>query len=312
MTSPYNRINRLRARGWTWDALGRELAKSMGSAKTVVARNTLRSIQNLPHYKPGKELSLGIQRLHDQHIPSPFPMGVNALMALCRDLMNHSPSDSEDNIPLNSIELHVAEQLQQSNHPPLIQCRLHWILGNINQFNMRADRLQQQSQDSIHQKQAAAIHHYQSALEHLNNQALPNERYKLGHNIFVCYVNAVPEPQRNNNTLLAEQLETIAYRKSAQQLLESEPFQWQTARNALLYSSITQDREAAAYFYQSLLQASRYFCDLNYQPLGCDPLISDPSMKWALNNVLTPNLVETINEKLQRQQPNTRPMNQGQ
>lgn len=303
MTSPYNKINRLRSQGHTWDGLGRELAKARNSDKLVVARNTLRSLQKLPHYNPGKELISAINVVHDRHNPSPFPPGVNALMNTCRSLMNADGKDHLATQGLDDIELHVREQLKETIQKDRIACRLNWVLGNISQFRMRQARLKNESPSLIEELQLKAVDGYRKSLQYIEQNDLPNEYYKLLHNIFVCFVNAVPEKERNSNNKLIDQLEQISYVSAAKGLLNKEPFQWETARNGLLYCSITKDREGVAGFYESLVDASELFTDLAYRPLGCDPIGEDPSLAWALKNILTPNWVQVIVDKRERTKP---------
>lgn len=303
MTSSYNRIHRLRRSGLTWEALGLAIAKAHTGDKHRIARNTLRSLQNTPHYKPGKALSRAIQIVHDEYFPSPFPKGVNGLMSSCRTLMQDRENPAVADMLLSQIEAHVAEQLTTSKQPELIHCRLFWILGNINQNRMRQARLKKLSLSTVERYQSQAITHYHAAASINTLDSLPIEQYKLRHNIFVCYVNAVNERDRNNNPALIKQLETIPYLASVQQVLEHEPFQWECARNGLLYASITKDRESIATLFEALVSANQHFIELNYEPLGCDSIINDPSLRWALNNVLTPNYIQATIDKLERNKP---------
>jgi len=303
MTSPYNRINRLRRQGLTWDALGRALAAALPSKKSVIARNTLRSVHNVPHYKPGKELVVAINKVHDHYNPSCFSPGVNALMNVCRELMRKYRQEPLAREHLESLALHIEEQLDQWQLPKLIACRLYWILGNINQFNMRQARIKQAPLASIHAQQACAVHCYQSAISALDPATYPMEHYKLQHNIVVCYINAVEEKQRNSNRSLATQLASIAYIEATEQVLKTEPFQWEAARNGLLYANIIEDRRAIAYFFEALIMANQHFIDLDYKPLGSDSLLDDPSLTWAVQQVLTPTLVQTIIDVVKRKQP---------
>jgi hypothetical protein len=300
MTSPYNKINRLRNQGLTWEALGRALSRAQNSNRSTVARNTLRSVQNIPHYNPGKPLIAAIDQVHDRYNPSPFPAGVNALMNLCRNLMQEDNQSYAIGKNLNSVEAHVEEQLERSKQPDLISCRLHWILGNISQFRMRTARINKESDSDIQTKQVQAIRSYQSATNYVDCRVLPIEHYKLQHNIFVCYVNAVAEEGRNENMRLIQQLSEIAYSEAAKRVINTEPFQWQTARNALLFASINKDRQGVANFFEALIMANRHFVDLRYQPSGNDPLLADPSLRWAVKNVLSPDLVQAIEDKVQR------------
>lgn len=282
--------------GLTWKTLGEEIGHAQGSGKPV-ARNTLRALHRMPHYNPGKTLITALATVHSIHCPSPYPKGVNALMSTVRLLMQEHETNRQ---LLNNIELHVIELLCNSQHPALTSCRLNWILGNINQFRMRAARLGKRRSSDILRYQHNAIKHFTSALDFIDAHQLPLEHYKLIHNLFVCHVNAVPEIERSNNTVLTEQLLKIPYLESAHQALEQEPFQWQTARNGLLYASITANRQAVASFFELLVRANALFSDLEYRPLGTDSIREDKSLKWAASHVLTPSLVDSLNDKLQR------------
>ncbi len=301
MTTAHNRINRLRQHGLTWDSLGRELATTMGSENNRVARNTLRSLQNLPHYKPGKNLVAAITHLHDRYFPSPYPQGVNALMNVCRGLMREKNEEAARQ--LAALQNHIKEQLTLAQHPDLLACRLYWALGNIQQFHMRQARLKKAKHEEIEKHQTQAIQCYKHAITFIESKAMPLEHYKLQHNIFVCYVNAIKEELRNDDKQLIEQLGSLYYADAAKSVLQQESFQWDTARNGLLYASLTKNRQAVAFFFEALIMANKVFLDLDYRPLACDSLLKDPSIKWALREVLRPDFVQAIKDKMERQQP---------
>lgn len=301
MTTPFNQINRLRLHGLTWEKLGREIAASMPGNKLSIARNTLRSLQNNPSYKPGQELAKAINTLHSHYFPSPFPEGVNALLNTCRLLMNDQSRNDENLFHLENIERHVVEQLQSPIPSELLACRLHWIAGNINQFQMRRARIVSPQESAIEDFQTRAIFHYRAAARLIDAKDLSQEKFKVLHNIFVCYVNAVPEIKRNNNNQLIEQLSEIPYLEVAESIIQDEPFQWQTARNGMLFSSITKNRQGVTLFYEGMVKANSNFSDLSYSPKHLDPIANDKSLRWALENVLTLNFIQSINDKLARE-----------
>ena len=173
MTTAHNRINRLRRHGLSWDTLGRELAGVMQSGKHRVARNTLRSLQKLPHYKPGKTLVAAINRVCVHHFPSAYPQGVNALMNVCRNLMKEGGEDAIRH--LAALEQHIEEQLHRALLPDLLACRLHWALGNIQQFHMRQARLKKANDENIKGYQAQAIRCYKRAITFIDTQSMPLE-----------------------------------------------------------------------------------------------------------------------------------------
>ena len=296
MTSAYNKVNRLRQQGLTWDQLGREISSAMGIAGAKVARNTLRSIQSVPHYRPGKALVIAIDQVNEHHNPNPFPKGVNGLLQVCRNLMLAKNKQPRELILLKE---HVIELLDSSSLDVLVQCRLHWILGNIYQYEMRLSRLSNANLNKTNAYQQQAVQHFKRAYNLLGSDFLI-ERYKLIHNQFVCFVNAVEEMDRNNNAMLIDQLTSLDYLDCAFEVIKQEPFQWEAARNALLYSSITHDREAIARCFELMIGANALFSDLAYKPFRYDSILDDRSLKWALKNVLTPNYVETVLDKINR------------
>lgn len=273
MTTVFNKIHRLKQQpGWTWDHFLTEIQKQFPAG---LDEKTLYSHYRQPHKKPTTHVTKIINQLHEQCYPDPFPEEINRLMRLYNNLVKCKKHLSKEK-DIEDLEYFLNQQLNREDISDLLRiARLSWLLGNI-QFdriptyrdNGQRQQLEQAKQQAIayYQKSVSAIEQYNQADS--SQKVGESHLYKARHNILACYLNAVPQEQRNSAPDIINYLKESNYIPNSKQTLQAEPFQWGVARNGLRFSSLVENAEDVKYFFNALVAVSDKFLDLAYEPLN--------------------------------------------
>lgn len=309
MTTVFNKIHRLKRQlGWTWDHFLSEIDKLHPAG---LDEKTLYSHFHQPHKKATSHVTKVINLLHEQCFPDPFPKEINRMMRLYNNLVNSKKHLTKDK-DIEDLEFFLAVQLDRERGLDCLRtARLNWLLGNIQFDRIPTFRDNGQRQQLEAAKQKAIIYYQNSvsAIEDHNRQN-PQQQigaghlYKARHNILACYLNAVPQEQRSQDSTILGYLKDSNYIPNSKQTLEAEPFQWGIARNGLRFSSLVENAEDVKYFFNVLTAVSHRFLELDYEPLGAGPISSGTDFQWAINHVLTTpylnSLKQVINAKKDR------------
>ena len=276
MTSTYNKLNRLKAQGRTWDALLTDIddvSQQQFDIKTVKANATE------PHREPNKHLKESVSRLHDIHFPNPYPKESEALLALYNDTLISQSIDHD----IDSLTVVIDSFLHRlSADETLLKARLLWLKGSMcfDKIGLLRDSNQPKRLEAF---RSDAIRYYSESFEILKHSIseMPfpfnlSEPYKLQVNIIACHVNAIGSSDRGSSATLKSAIAKSEIAELSRDILEREPFQWKVARNALRFSSFIKNDGDIEFFYQKLITANRRFSGLHYEPEGC-PSIADSS-----------------------------------
>lgn len=281
MTSTYNKINRLKAQGWTWEEFLRQLDEV---SPAQIDLKTLKANAKDPHREPNGQLISSINLLHDNIFPSPYPKESEAFMSL----YNHLHSSQAANSAVYSFAEILRVRISSIQDPlSILKARLIWLEGNIQYDRISSLRDQAKGQE-VEQSREQAIRYYYQACEILNHnrEELPypyglTEEYKLLNNIIGCNLNAIPPLQRSKDKQLHKLISDSNILLLSQELLDKEPFQWQVARNALRFSSLQQNKEAVIMFYERLAKSSKRFDNIHYEPAGYPSIAESQDFTFA-------------------------------
>ncbi len=259
---------------------------------------TLYAHYRAPHRQATQHIATIINKLHEQVFPNPFPVDVEALLAMYNRLQasrKHSTRDAD----IESLEVFVRAQCAlEPDERRLRRARLTWLLGNI-AFDRLAGLRDSGQRELLARNKANAIAAYEQALadlEYCNTHGQPLDAfiiYKLRQNILACYLNAVHENKRDSDPDIRKYLVASNYLAQSRLMLEQEPFQWVIARNGLRFCSLLQDRDGVRDFFDRLVVAYKGFEDLAYSPLSQPSLQDSESFQWAITNILTKHVLTT-------------------
>lgn len=299
MTTVFNKIHRLKEQsGWTWDHFLTEIQTQYPAG---LDEKTLYSHARQPHKKPSTHVIKIINQLHEQCFPDPFPEEINRLMRLYNNLVKCKKHLTKDK-DIEDLEYFLREQLNREDKGDLLRfARLNWLLGNI-QFDRIPSYRDNGQRQQLEQAKQQAIVYYQNSVSSIEqyNQENPSQRvgeshlYKARHNILACYLNAVPQAQRNSAPEIIKYLKESNYIPNSKQTLEAESFQWGIARNGLRFSSLVENAEDVKYFFNALVTVGDKFLDLAYEPLNYGSISEGADFQWAINNVLTLEYLENM------------------
>ncbi len=290
MTSTYNKLNRLKAQDRTWDALLTDIddvSQQQFDIKTVKANATE------PHREPNKHLKESVNRLHDIHFPNPYPKESEALLTLYNDTVISQSIDHD----IDSLTVVIDSLLHRLGaDETLLEARLLWLKGSMyfDKIGLLRDSNQPKRLEAF---RSDAIRYYSESFEILrhaiNEMPFPfnlNEPYKLQVNIIACHVNAIASSDRGSSEELRSAIEKSDIAELSKNILESEPFQWKVARNALRFSSLIKNDGDVDFFYQKLITANRRFSDLHYEPEGCPSIADSLDFSYAVTIIENNNL----------------------
>ena len=289
MPSAFNKIHRLK-RLWTWD----QFVEQYEIGPDI---KTLKSIYRYPHHKPNRHSVALIDQIHATQFPSPFPQEVDGLLDLYEN-MSRSDQTTNQEQQITKLESFVRFEIRSfPSAEPLRDARLAWLLGDM-LFDQILKVRNARRWEHLESAKKEAVNYYQLALEIMETKTELNEvtRYKVRQNILACYLNAA-----KRKGLWTEDADTLNYFHSSQfltktkEVLELEPFNWNLARNGLRFSSLLQDKSNSEYFFNNMVQASRLFLDLNYEPFETPALAKSKDFEWSVKHVLTPSLLTKLN-----------------
>lgn len=304
MTTVFNKIHRLKQQpGWTWDHFLTEVERRFPAG---LDEKTLYTHYRQPHKKATRHVTKVIDTLHDDCFPDPFPETINALMRLYNNLVSSTKHATRDK-DIDELEFFLQDQLQREDAEGKLRiARLNWLLGNI-QFdripayrdNGMPKRLSETKQRAIgfYENSVAAIEEHNA--RYPRQQVGPSHLYKARHNILACYLNAVPQEKRSQDSGILHYLKDSSFIANSKQTLEAEPFQWGIARNGLRFSSLLENPEDVKYFFTALVNVSPRFLDLDYRPLNYGPISAGTDFRWAIDKVLTSSYLDNITPKTQ-------------
>lgn len=291
MSNLYSKIHRLKAQGWTWEQFHSEIEQLYPAG---LEEKTLKAHFKYPHRKASRHVKKTIETLHRKYFPSPFPDDVEALMRVYSNLVTCTKHTSTDQ-DIADLNLYVTGALQQPQGDNLLRpARQQWLLANIHFDQLPSLRTGSQAKLLAHTQQKA-IKHYSTALslliEHNDGGNSPSVSefmlYKLRQNILACHLNILPAEQRFKDESVLKYLKDSDFLPRSKVVMNEEPYQWVVARNGLRFSSITENKTDSLWFFEALVNASQYFQDLKYQPLGYPAIIDSPEFSWSIKNVLT-------------------------
>ena len=282
MTSTYNKLNRLKAQGRTWDALLTDIdnvSQQQFDIKTIKANATE------PHREPNSHLKECVNRLHDIHFPNPYPKEGEALLALYNNTLIGQRIDHD----VDSLRVVIDSLLHRLNaDETLLKARLLWLKGSMcfDKIGLLRDSNQPKRLEAF---RSDAIRYYSESFEILKHSIsdMPfpfniNEPYKLQVNIIACHVNAVASNDRGSSEKLKSAIEKSDIVELSKNILESEPFQWKVARNALRFSSLIKHVDNIDFFYQKLAAANRRFSNVKYEPESCPSIADSADFSYAV------------------------------
>ena len=292
----YHKLHRLRTNlGWVElaDALSRLGGSQDGKS---VSRVTLHELADKPHKRAKPHLQAAIEQLHEQHFGSPFPPGANRLLALYRSCI--SAGRQRD---LDDLEQFVAEYLQHHTQADLFRARLLWLMGNMQEDRVRQTRDAGTGQERHWRNQA--VNCYRQAALIVEQHNLHHEAFKLKQNIFACFANTVQPGERSRHVEVKKSIQDTGIIETAVRVLDAEPFQWLTARVALMCVSIRrgpQDLMVARDLFERLVKANHHFIDPNYQPDYFLALAEDHDTHWICQQVLNDAVLKRTAQQFMR------------
>lgn len=286
----YHKLHRLRTRK-SWMEIAEAVSLLGGSQDgKAVSRVTLHELADKPHKRAKPNLQAAIDVLHEQTFGSPFPSGANRLLALYRSL-----SKNGQNRDIEDLAAFVEDHLRLHEDSSLFRARLLWLMGNIKEDQVRQAR-DKGTGEERHLRNKAVLYYRQAALMVEQNN-LHHEAFKLKQNIFACFANTVKPGERSHHVEVKKCIQESGIIDTALRVLEEEPFQWLTARVALMCVSIRQgpqDLSLARELFEHLVRANKYFLDPGYQPDYFLSLKDDEDTRWLCQNVLNETVLKRI------------------
>ncbi|MCP4488066.1 MAG: hypothetical protein GY820_12210 [Gammaproteobacteria bacterium] len=291
MTTVFNKIHRLKQQsGWTWDYFLSEIDKIFPAG---LNEKTLYAHYRHPHKKANSQVTTIINKLHDKYFADPFPDEVNRLFNIYNNLLR-CKSHSSKIRDIEDLEYFLATQLVHEDKSELLRlARLNWLLGNIHFDRLPTYRDNGQTRQLEGSKQMA-IEYYHKSVECIeqHNQKRPSAEvgvshlFKARHNILACYLNAVPQQKRGQDSGILAYLQKSNYIANSKATLMAEPFQWGIARNGLRFCSLLKNANDAKYFFEKMVMLSSHFLDLDYKPLNQAAIAGGADFAWAIQHVL--------------------------
>lgn len=289
MPNLFCKIHRLKAQGWTWDYFLSELEKIYAGG---VDEKTLKSHFRQPHKRSASHTQQLIETLHKQCFPSPFPADAEALMRIYNNLVSCSKHVTKE-ADIADLRLFLNAEVSGVNAPLLRSARLYWLLANTF-FDCLGEYRQAGKRSLLAESQQQAIEHYQQAIVLIeqHNQLIDDHQvsefvlYKVRQNILACYLNAVEPEQRESDEQVLNYLEHSDFLAQSERVLAQEPYLWVVARNGLRFASLLKSREHCERFFSLLVNASAYFEDLAYSPLGYPAISESKEFEWACKQVI--------------------------
>lgn len=286
----YHKLHRLRTRQ-SWIEIA-EAVSCMGGSQDgkSVSRVTLHELASKPHKRAKPKLQAAIDKFHEQIFGSPFPTGANRLLALYRSLIkNGRPQEVED------LTAFVTDHLDHHIQCDLFRARLLWLMGNIKEDLLRQARDKGTGEERHLRNQA--VQYYRQAALIVEGHELHHEAFKLKQNIFACYANAVQPGHRNHHAEVRKCIQETGIIDTALRVLDVEPFQWLTARVALMCVAIRQGPQDLALgrdLFERLVQANEHFLDPGYQPDYFLALAEDEDTRWICEQVLNDAVLKRV------------------
>ena len=289
----YHKLHRLRTRH-SWVDIAEALTRLGGSQDgKSVSRVTLHELAEKPHKQAKPQLRTAIDQLHESTFGSPFPTGTNRLLAHYRACVQSGRQQDQ-----TDLESFVEDYLSHHNQDGLFKARLLWLMGNIKEDRLRQAR-DSGSGEERHLRNQAILHYRQAALI-VEQHSLHNEAFKLKQNLFACFANTVQPGGRSQHAEVRKCIQDTGIIETAQQVLDAEPFQWLTARVALMCIAIRQgpqDLLLGRELFERLVIANASFLDPAYQPAYFLSLADDHDTRWICEQVLN----DAVLKKLQLQ-----------
>ncbi len=284
MPTTFNKIHRLKQL-WTWEAF----VEQYDVGPDI---KTLKSTYRYPHHKPSRHTVALIDKLHEAEFPSPFPTEIDGLMDVYESFIR---SDKKEDFgkEIQKLEAYVKFEIDRGRSElPLRDARLNWLLGDIYFDRIPAFR----TVAELDHLKLQAIRYYQQALGIIEAETELSElvKYKVRQNILACYLNAAKRKGswvEDEDTL--NYFENSNFLGKTKEVLLLEPFNWNIARNGLRFASMLHDRDNVQYFFNQLLDVSKLFKDLNYEPFETSALNRSGDFQWAIENVLIPTMSST-------------------
>lgn len=289
MPNLFCKIHRLKAQGWTWDYFLSELESIYAGG---VDEKTLKSHYRQPHKRSASHTQQLIETLHKQCFPSPFPADAEALMRIYNNL-SACPKHSTKANDIADLRLFLKAEVEGVKVSELRTARLYWLLANT-YFDCLSEYRQAGKRRLLAEYQQQAVQHYQQAIlliEQHNQQTTEGKvsefvLYKVRQNILACFLNAVEPKQRESDRQVLNYLEHSDFLAQSEKVLAQEPYLWVVARNGLRFGSLLKSREHCQRFFGLLVNASAYFEDLDYCPLGYPAISESKEFDWACQQVL--------------------------
>lgn len=302
----YHKLHRIKTHK-TWSEIAEDLSQ-LGGAATMgksVSRMTLHQLAECPHKQAKPNLKAAIDQLHETIFGSPFPKGVNRLIETYRWLSGQVEHAQRQQHLLN-LEAFLNDHFTFYAAEDAYQARMHWLMGNVKEDLMRLARDTRASDATGDLKQERlyrnnALFHYKKAQELLEQQGHINELFKLKQNLFACYSNAIPPGERHQSTEIKKCINEIGMIETAREVLNAEPFQWLTARTALMCIALrreTIDLKFAREFFEKLVLANQHFINLEYEPLYFKAIAKDKDLQWIRAEILTTSTLKSIRAHL--------------
>lgn len=294
----YHKLHRLRGCK-SWVEIAEAVTELGGSLDgKSVSRVTLHELAEKPHKRAKPHLKAAIDQLHEQTFGSPFPGGANRLLELYRSI-TQDEKNSQRQREIQHLEAFVEDHLQRHATQDLYNARLHWLMGNIKEDKVRRARDEGTGDERLHRN--AAIQHYRIAAQLVEHHQLHNEAFKLKQNIFACFANSVQPGARHQHVEVRKCIQDIGIVETGLQALDAEPFQWLTARVALMCVSVRRapgDLTIARDLFERLVRANTAFIDPAYKPDYFLALAADQDTHWLTQEVLTESTLKAIRRKM--------------
>ncbi|MCF6324342.1 MAG: hypothetical protein L3J89_08475 [Gammaproteobacteria bacterium] len=294
MASIYNKIHRLKQQpGWDWQHFQDEIDSVDPDG---ISLKLLLNYYRKPHKKPTLHVIQIIEFLHGECFPGPFPVELDRLMHIYRELRMSrrfltKEKDTQD------LGRHAEQILATSKETDnLGKACLHWLLGNI-EFDRIAAHAERHDKDKAEISKQAALLHYQAVLDalaqhncsHPENVVNEQHIYRAHYNMVACYLNAIPEDAYSSHDVASLQyVRESGYLEHCRRAITAEPFQWSIARNGLRFSSLLEDKNEVKRFFSLLIAIYPRFVDLSYEPYNQLAISVMEDYQWAIKNVLTP------------------------
>lgn len=289
----YHKLHRLRTRK-SWVEIADAVSRFGGSQEgKSVSRVTLHELADKPHKRARQPLQAAIDQLHEHTFGSPFPAGANRLLALYRSL---AAADRQRDI--DDLTAFVSDHLTHHCSADLFRARLLWLMGNMKEDLLRKAR--DNGTGEARRLRNQAVQCYQQAATIVEQHDLHNEAFKLKQNLFACYANTVQPGERSQHAEVKKCIQETRIIDTALRVLDAEPFQWLTARVALMCVSIRQGPQDLALgreLFERLVRANNRFIDPAYQPDYFLALTDDHDTRWICQQVLSDAVLKKLAQR---------------